>query len=86
VTTRYNVCDHGAVGDGRTNDGTAIQPAIDTCSSHGGGIVLLPYFGAALETVNAQVRMEGDIGGSAFPEVVPAMLNTSPFDQPGDPR
>lgn len=26
------------------------------------------------------------IGGSAFPEVVPAMLNTSPFDQPGDPR
>jgi polygalacturonase len=38
----YNVLDFGAKGDGITNDAEAIQKAIDTCTSEGGGRVFLP--------------------------------------------
>ena len=38
----YNVKDHGVVGDGTTNDTTAIQAIIDACSSAGGGAVFFP--------------------------------------------
>lgn len=37
----YNVFTYGAVGDGITNDAPSIQAAIDECSGHGGGRVLL---------------------------------------------
>ncbi len=38
----YNVLDHGAAADGRTNDAAAIQKAIDACNAAGGGTVVLP--------------------------------------------
>ncbi len=38
----WNVIDFGALGDGRADDAAAIQKAINTCSSQGGGTVLLP--------------------------------------------
>lgn len=38
----YNVLDFGACGDGSTNDGAAIQKAVDTCHADGGGRVYLP--------------------------------------------
>lgn len=38
----YNVLDYGAAGNGSTNDGPAIQRAIDACADAGGGQVLLP--------------------------------------------
>lgn len=37
-----NVLDHGAQGDGATNDAPAIQAAIDACVAQGGGRVVLP--------------------------------------------
>ncbi len=37
----YNVMDYGALGDGASNDPSAIQAAIDVCSRNGGGRVLL---------------------------------------------
>ncbi|MFP4260266.1 MAG: glycoside hydrolase family 28 protein [Opitutales bacterium] len=36
------ILDHGATGDGQTNDAPFIQAAIDACAAAGGGTVLLP--------------------------------------------
>lgn len=38
----YNVCDFGAVGDGKTKNTNAIQAAIDACAKDGGGVVQIP--------------------------------------------
>ena len=38
----YNVRDHGAAADKKTNDGPPIQAAIDACSAAGGGTVYVP--------------------------------------------
>ncbi|MEO6521953.1 MAG: glycoside hydrolase family 28 protein [Mucilaginibacter sp.] len=37
-----NVCDFGAIGDGKTKDTAAIQQTIDRCGVLGGGTVILP--------------------------------------------
>ena len=38
----YNVFDFGAIGDGKARCTSAIQKAVDTCASEGGGNVLVP--------------------------------------------
>jgi polygalacturonase len=38
----YNITDFGAVGDGITDNASDIQNTINTCSSNGGGLVLVP--------------------------------------------
>ncbi|RZT02499.1 glycoside hydrolase family 28 protein [Cuneatibacter caecimuris] len=38
----YDILAYGAAGDGRNNDGPAIQAAIDACARDGGGRVLVP--------------------------------------------
>jgi hypothetical protein len=49
----YNVKDYGATGDGVTDDQPAIQRAIDSCHSQGGGVVYFPN-GIYLLTSTAQ--------------------------------
>lgn len=38
----YDVCQYGAVGNGKADDASAIQKTIDLCTAEGGGQVLLP--------------------------------------------
>lgn len=53
----FNVKDYGAVGDGTTNDTTAVTNAIAAAVTAGGGIVFFPYG-------SYQVRTQITIGGS----------------------
>ncbi len=59
----YNVFDFGAKGDGKTNDGPAIQQAIDACHSNGGGMVILPggheyYSGSLILKSNVEFHLQ----------------------------
>lgn len=38
----YNIADYGAVSDGATVNTAAIQRAVDSCSAHGGGRIVVP--------------------------------------------
>ncbi|MEO7059280.1 MAG: glycosyl hydrolase family 28 protein [Lapillicoccus sp.] len=51
----HDIRDHGAVGDGVTNDAPAIQAAIDACHRSGGGTVLVPS-GARFCTGSIELR------------------------------
>ncbi|GAB3839159.1 glycosyl hydrolase family 28 protein [Kribbella italica] len=42
MPTFFDIRDHGAVGDGVSNDAKAIQAAIDECTTRGGGTVVVP--------------------------------------------
>ena len=59
----YNILQYGAKGDGRTNDATAIQKAIDACVAGGGGRVVLPggktyYSGSVVLKPNIELYLE----------------------------
>jgi len=56
--TTYNILDYGAVGDGQVDDTAAIQRAIDTCTTAGGGMVLLP---AGRTYLSGTVRLKSNV-------------------------
>lgn len=63
MPTIYNIRDFGALGDGHTNDATAIQAAVNTCSAAGGGQVLVPagavyLSGSILLKSNVELHVE----------------------------
>ncbi len=77
----YNVCDFGAVGDGKTLNTKAIQAAIDECANQGGGRVLISggtfMCGAiALKSgVNLHIDQDGVLLGSPSNDDYPEFEN-----------
>ncbi len=77
----HDIRDHGAVGDGVTDDAAAIQAAIDACSAAGGGTVLVPA-GATFCTGSIELRSHVELhvergavlAGSADPAAYTARL------------
>jgi polygalacturonase len=62
---RFDISEHGAVGDGTTVNTTAIQAAIDACSAAGGGVLVVPqgvFLSGALY-FKPGVDLEVDKGG-----------------------
>jgi hypothetical protein len=52
----FNVMGYGAVGNGTTDDTTAIQAAINACGTAGGGVVFLPNLHAISVPLNLAVQ------------------------------
>lgn len=69
----YNVREFGAVGDGRANDTSAIQKALDTCAVSGGGEVVVPagryLIGSIQIGTRTLLRLEKDSVLSGSPDM-----------------
>ncbi|MBW4891577.1 right-handed parallel beta-helix repeat-containing protein [Mucilaginibacter sp. HMF5004] len=77
---RYNIAEHGAVGDGTTLNTKAIQAVIDECAKKGGGTVVIPK-GAFLSGaiflkpgVNLEIQQDGILRGSQNIEDYPKSM------------
>lgn len=67
MPTEFDIRSYGAVGDGTTNDASAIQSAIDDAHEHGGGRVLVPagatYLSGSL-TLKSGVDLHIEVGAT----------------------
>jgi polygalacturonase len=67
---RFDISDHGAVGDGKTLNTLALQTLIDRCATNGGGEIVVPkgtFITGALflkPGVNLTIEKEGVLKGS----------------------
>ena len=76
----YNIIDYQAVADGRKVNTTAIQKAVDDCTTHGGGTVLVPagIFVTGMIVLknnvnlhlNAGAILQGVTDGSKYPSLI----------------
>ena len=65
----YYVQDYGAVGDGSTNDQSAIQAAIDDAASHGGGTVVLDNDGNQGKYLTGNLHLKSGVTLLIQPDV-----------------
>lgn len=82
VTTRFNVREFGAAGDGRTLDTAALQAALDACARAGGGQVWLPpgrYLSGTLD-LRSRVTLWLDAGARLI-----GTTNLAEYRQPAPP-
>jgi parallel beta-helix repeat protein len=73
----YNVKDYGAKGNGKTNDTSAIQKAVDAASSAGGGEVRIPAGIYMIQGATGGVTYEGQGGGIKIPSNIHLVLDES---------
>src|SRR5437868_9414663 len=71
-TNPLNLKDFGAVGDGVTNDGPALQAALDALAAGGGGILFVPAGRYAIITPVAK-----DFGGASSITILGVESSTS---------
>jgi alpha-L-rhamnosidase len=77
VEKRFNIADHGALGDGVTLNTKAIQATIDDCAQKGGGTVVIPkgiFLSGSVflkPGVNLEIQEEGVLKGSTNIEDYP---------------
>lgn len=76
-----NVKDYGALGDGSTNDATAIQAAI-TAAATAGGVVYFPpgvYLSASTINVPSNIELRGDGKGASIVKASASLPTGSPL-------
>jgi parallel beta-helix repeat protein len=61
VGSEYNIMRFGAKGDGKTNNTTAIQKAVDECHVNGGGKIIIPAGNFVTGTIHLYSNMNLDL-------------------------
>lgn len=80
----YDVTNYGAIGDNSTMNTAAIQEAVDSCYTNGGGTVLIPagtfLTGTIIlkDNVMLEIASGAELKGSTSPNDYPQLLNLLP--------
>jgi hypothetical protein len=71
----YNVREHGAAGDGETDDTKAIQALIDACAASGGGTIALPrgQYSTGSLVLRSHITLRIDSGAELVGRPVPSL-------------